>query len=121
MTRFSPNAINMAPNPSNRTVSLLTKIIFSFDKDWFNILEQISCATVEAATKICAEIVDMIADKTPVNTIAVKTFGKSCSAAFGNKCSGSSNPGNSACPQIPNKMDEEYMSKPHPKAIQVPF
>ena len=33
ITRFSPNAVNMATNPNNRTVSLLTKIIFSFDKD----------------------------------------------------------------------------------------
>ena len=42
------------------------------------------------------ETVDMIADKTPVNTIAAKIEGKSCSAAFGNKYSGSSNPGKSA-------------------------
>ena len=53
------------------------------------------------------ETVDMIAEKTPVNTIAVKRVGSSCSAAFGNKCSGSSNPGKSACPLRPNKIDEE--------------
>ena len=121
ITRFSPSAINIAPKPSKKTVNLLINNIFSFVKDWFSILEKISCATVEAATKIWAETVDMIADKTPVNTIAVKNIGKSCSAAFGNKYSGSSKPGNKTWPQIPNKMDEEYMSSPHPRAIHVPF